>query len=96
LNIGATRPILAQAGRTFRWRWRPVGLASRNFRRIELANQRVLELAQIGTLTGLLKRAVCLEKLKDADERRRQSILKLDLGRLKTATTRQGSLSSSN
>ena len=43
-----------------------LGLASRNSRQIEVANRRVLELAQIDALTGLPNRAVFLEQLEAA------------------------------
>jgi diguanylate cyclase (GGDEF)-like protein len=72
-----------------------LGLASRNSRQIELANQRVLELAQIDTLTGLPNRAFFLEQLEEADshERRRRgafSILMLDLDRFKNVNDSLG------
>ena len=56
-----------------------LGLASRNSRQIALANRRVLELAQIDTLTGLPNRAFFLEQLEaaaaDARERPRGDLL---------------------
>ena len=71
-------------------------LASRNARQIELANQRVLELARIDTLTGLPNRAVFLEQLEAAVEvggRRRGdtfSVLMLDLDRFKSVNDSLG------
>ncbi len=71
-------------------------LASRNARQIELANQRVLELARIDTLTGLPNRAVFLEQLEAAVEvggRRRSdtfSVLMLDLDRFKSVNDSLG------
>jgi diguanylate cyclase (GGDEF)-like protein len=73
-----------------------LGLASRNSRQIALANQRVLELAQIDTLTGLPNRAVFLEQLEaavDAHERPRGatfSVLLLDLDRFKNVNDSLG------
>ena len=72
-----------------------LGLASRNSRQIELANQRVLELAQIDALTGLPNRAFFLEQLEQTDpyERRRRgafSILMLDLDRFKNVNDSLG------
>jgi diguanylate cyclase (GGDEF)-like protein len=64
-------------------------LASRNSREIELANQRVLELARIDALTELPNRAVFLEQLEaSADARNRPhgdtfSVIMLDLDRFK-------------
>jgi diguanylate cyclase (GGDEF)-like protein len=73
-----------------------LGLASRNARQIELANQRVLELARIDTLTGLPNRAVFLEQLEAAvDVRARPrgdtfSVLMLDLDRFKNVNDSLG------
>jgi diguanylate cyclase (GGDEF)-like protein len=72
-----------------------LGLVSRNARQIELANQRVLELAQTDALTGLPNRAFFLEQLEGADphERRRRgafSILMLDLDRFKNVNDSLG------
>jgi diguanylate cyclase (GGDEF)-like protein len=69
-----------------------LGLASRNSRQIELANQRVLELAQIDTLTGLPNRAFFLEQL-DSHEGQGKgvfSILMLDLDRFKNVNDSLG------
>ena len=71
-------------------------LASRNARQIELANQRVLELARIDTLTGLPNRAVFLEQLEaavDAHVHGRGdtfSVLMLDLDRFKNVNDSLG------
>jgi diguanylate cyclase (GGDEF)-like protein len=72
-----------------------LGLASRNSRQIELANQRVLELSQIDTLTGLPNRAFFLEQLEQADRHERLrngafSILMLDLDRFKNVNDSLG------
>jgi len=73
-----------------------LGLAGRNSRQIELANRRVLELAQIDTLTGLPNRAVFLEQLDaavDAQARPRGdtfSVLMLDLDRFKNVNDSLG------
>ena len=73
-----------------------LGLASRNSLAIELANRRVLELAQIDTLTGLPNRAFFLEQLEaaaDARERPRGatfSVLMLDLDRFKNVNDSLG------
>jgi EAL domain-containing protein (putative c-di-GMP-specific phosphodiesterase class I)/GGDEF domain-containing protein/CHASE1-domain containing sensor protein len=72
-----------------------LGLASRNSRQIELANQRVLELAQIDALTGLPNRAFFLEQLEQADlheplRRGAFSILMLDLDRFKNVNDSLG------
>ena len=73
-----------------------LGLASRNARQIELANLRVLELAQIDTLTGLPNRAVFLEQLEAAADGRRLSrgsafsVLMLDLDRFKNVNDSLG------
>jgi len=72
-----------------------LGLVSRNSRQIELVNQRVLELAQIDTLTGLPNRAFFLEQLDNAGSRERQnngvfSILMLDLDRFKNVNDSLG------
>lgn len=71
-------------------------LASRNARQIELANQRVLELARIDTLTGLPNRAVFLEQLEAAVYARVRgrdgtfSVLMLDLDRFKNVNDSLG------
>jgi diguanylate cyclase (GGDEF)-like protein len=71
-------------------------LASRNSRQIELANRRVLELAQIDTLTGLPNRAVFLEQLEAAVDARQRprgdtfSVLMLDLDRFKNVNDSLG------
>jgi diguanylate cyclase (GGDEF)-like protein len=71
-----------------------LGLAGRNSRQIELANQRVLELAQIDTLTGLPNRAFFLEQLEQADSHEQGkgmfSILMLDLDRFKNVNDSLG------
>jgi diguanylate cyclase (GGDEF)-like protein len=72
-----------------------LGLASRNFRQIELANQRVLELAQIDILTGLPNRAFFLQQLEQSGSHGRQgkgvfSILMLDLDRFKNVNDSLG------
>ena len=73
-----------------------LGLASRNSRQIELANRRVLELAQIDALTGLPNRAVFLEQLEaavDLGARPRGdsfSVLMLDLDRFKNVNDSLG------
>jgi diguanylate cyclase (GGDEF)-like protein len=72
-----------------------LGLASRNARQIELANQRVLELAQTDALTGLPNRAFFLEQLEGADPHERRdrgafSILMLDLDRFKNVNDSLG------
>ncbi len=73
-----------------------LGLASRNSRQIELANQRVLELAQIDALTGLPNRAVFLEQLEAAVDARERplgdtfSVLMLDLDRFKNVNDSLG------
>ena len=73
-----------------------LGLASRNSRQIEVANRRVLELAQIDALTGLPNRAVFLEQLEaavDAQARPRGetfSVLMLDLDRFKNVNDSLG------
>jgi diguanylate cyclase (GGDEF)-like protein len=69
-------------------------LASRNARQIELANQRVLELARIDNLTGLPNRAVFLEQLEAAVYARGRggafSVLMLDLDRFKNVNDSLG------
>jgi diguanylate cyclase (GGDEF)-like protein len=71
-------------------------LASRNSRQIELANRRVLDLAQIDTLTGLPNRAVFLEQLEAAVDARERphgdnfSVLLLDLDRFKNVNDSLG------
>jgi diguanylate cyclase (GGDEF)-like protein len=73
-----------------------LGLASRNSRQIELANRRVLELAQIDTLTGLPNRAVFLKQLDAAVDTRARprgdtfSVLMLDLDRFKNVNDSLG------
>jgi diguanylate cyclase (GGDEF)-like protein len=73
-----------------------LGLASRNSRQVELANQRVLELAQIDALTGLPNRAVFLEQLEAAVDARERlhgdafSVLMLDLDRFKNVNDSLG------
>jgi diguanylate cyclase (GGDEF)-like protein len=71
-------------------------LASRNSRAVELANQRVLELARIDTLTELPNRAVFLEQLEvaaNAPDRSRGdtfSVIMLDLDRFKNVNDSLG------
>jgi diguanylate cyclase (GGDEF)-like protein len=71
-------------------------LASRNSRQIELANRRVLDLAQIDTLTGLPNRAVFLDQLEAAVDARERplgdnfSVLLLDLDRFKNVNDSLG------
>ncbi len=71
-------------------------LAGRNARQIELANQRVLELARIDALTGLPNRAVFLEQLEAAVYARVRgrggsfSVLMLDLDRFKNVNDSLG------
>jgi diguanylate cyclase (GGDEF)-like protein len=72
-----------------------LALVSRNSRQIELANQRVLELAQIDALTGLPNRAYFLEQLEQADQQEYErkgvfSILMLDLDRFKNVNDSLG------
>jgi diguanylate cyclase (GGDEF)-like protein len=73
-----------------------LGLASRNSRQIELANRRVLEFAQIDTLTGLPNRAVFLKQLDAAVDTRARprgdtfSVLMLDLDRFKNVNDSLG------
>jgi diguanylate cyclase (GGDEF)-like protein len=73
-----------------------LGLASRNSRQVELANRRVLELAQIDILTGLPNRTVFLEQLEaavDASASPRGdafSVLMLDLDRFKNVNDSLG------
>jgi diguanylate cyclase (GGDEF)-like protein len=71
-------------------------LVSRNSRKVELANQRVLELARIDTLTELPNRAVFLEQLEaaaKAPDRPRGdtfSVIMLDLDRFKNVNDSLG------
>jgi diguanylate cyclase (GGDEF)-like protein len=71
-------------------------LASRNARQIELANERVLELARVDNLTGLPNRAVFLEQLEAAADARVRgrgetfSVLMLDLDRFKNVNDSLG------
>jgi diguanylate cyclase (GGDEF)-like protein len=71
-------------------------LASRNSRAIELANQRVLELARIDTLTELPNRAVFLEQLEASTDARNRprgdtfSVIMLDLDRFKNVNDSLG------
>ncbi len=71
-------------------------LASRNSRKVELANQRVLELARIDTLTGLPNRAVFLEQLEAAAKAPEHprgdtfSVIMLDLDRFKNVNDSLG------
>jgi len=71
-------------------------LAGRNARQVELANRRVLELAQIDTLTGLPNRAVFLEQLEAVAYARAGqrgggfSVLMLDLDRFKNVNDSLG------
>jgi diguanylate cyclase (GGDEF)-like protein len=71
-------------------------LASRNSRELELANQRVLELARIDTLTELPNRAVFLEQLQAAANASDRSlgntfsVIMLDLDRFKTVNDSLG------
>jgi diguanylate cyclase (GGDEF)-like protein len=71
-------------------------LAGRNARQIALANQRVLELARIDSLTGLPNRAVFLEQLHAAADARALhrgstfSVLMLDLDRFKSVNDSLG------
>jgi diguanylate cyclase (GGDEF)-like protein len=73
-----------------------LSLASRNSRQIELANRRVLELAQIDTLTGLPNRAFFLKQLEAAADARGHprgatfSVLMLDLDRFKNVNDSLG------
>jgi len=73
-----------------------LGLASRNSRQLELANRRVLELAQIDTLTGLPNRAFFLKQLEAAADARGHprgatfSVLMLDLDRFKNVNDSLG------
>jgi diguanylate cyclase (GGDEF)-like protein len=73
-----------------------LGLVSRNSRQIELANRRVLELAQIDTLTGLPNRGVFLEQLEAAADAcaraggRAFSVVMLDLDRFKNVNDSLG------
>ena len=71
-------------------------LASRNARQVELANQRVLELARLDHLTGLPNRAVFLEQLDAAVHERVRgrgetfSVLMLELDRFKNVNDSLG------
>jgi diguanylate cyclase (GGDEF)-like protein len=70
-------------------------LASRNSRRLSLANRRVLELAQTDTLTGLPNRAFFLTRLDEVNAQMRGngttfSILLLDLDRFKNVNDSLG------
>jgi diguanylate cyclase (GGDEF)-like protein len=71
-------------------------LAGRNSREVELANQRVLELARIDTLTELPNRAVFLEQLEASTEARKCahgdtfSVIMLDLDRFKNVNDSLG------
>jgi diguanylate cyclase (GGDEF)-like protein len=73
-----------------------LGLVSRNSRQIELANRRVLELAQIDTLTGLPNRGVFLEQLEAAADACARagggtfSVVMLDLDRFKNVNDSLG------
>jgi diguanylate cyclase (GGDEF)-like protein len=72
-----------------------LGLASRNSRQIELANERVLELSRIDALTGLPNRAFFLEQLEEAGSHERLrngafSIIMLDLDRFKNVNDSLG------
>ena len=73
-----------------------LSLASRNSHQIELANRRVLELAQIDTLTGLPNRAFFLKQLEAAADARAHprgatfSVLMLDLDRFKNVNDSLG------
>ena len=70
-------------------------LASRNARRLSLANRRVLELAQTDTLTGLPNRAFFLARLDEFNARSKNNcstfaILMLDLDRFKNVNDSLG------
>ncbi|MBR0846269.1 EAL domain-containing protein [Bradyrhizobium diazoefficiens] len=70
-------------------------LASRNSRRLSLANRRVLELAQTDILTGLPNRAFFLARLDEINRRSQEqglafSILMLDLDRFKNVNDSLG------
>jgi diguanylate cyclase (GGDEF)-like protein len=70
-------------------------LASRNSRRLSLANRRVLELAQTDALTGLPNRAFFLARLDEMNDRLKAggstfSILMLDLDRFKNVNDSLG------
>jgi diguanylate cyclase (GGDEF)-like protein len=73
-----------------------LGLAGRNARQVELANRRVLELAQIDALTGLPNRAVFIEQLEAAagacarPRGNTFSVLMLDLDRFKSVNDSLG------
>jgi diguanylate cyclase (GGDEF)-like protein len=72
-----------------------LGLASRNSRQLALANQRVLELAQLDALTGLPNRAYFLDRLEQVEALERRhggtfSVIMLDLDRFKNVNDSLG------